>query len=352
VARILQFLRGCVSTPLNVLITAATAYWILRTVPPLINWAVVDAVWSGSSSRDCANVDAACWLFIKLRFRQIIFGFYPASEQWRVLVCGGAGLLSLVAISLPQVRNKVFAGLALTIFFPIFAGILLRGGVFGLTPVPTAQWGGLLLTLVVAIWTITSALPLGLALALARRSRMPVVSNFAVFYIDVIRGLPLVGLLFLAIVLFPLFVPPGLEVNALVRVLIAFSLFNAANMAEVIRGGLQAVPKGQYEAAIALGLSHWQAIALTVIPQAVRAALPGIVNVSIAITKETTIILMAGMFDFLGILQGALIDPEWLIGDQIRQTAYFFAGLVFFVICFSLSQYSLYVERKLGPQGH
>jgi general L-amino acid transport system permease protein len=352
VTRILAFLRRCVSTPLNLLITAAIVYWLVRTIPPLVNWAVLDAVWSGSSSRDCANIDAACWLFIKLRFRQIILGFYPASEQWRVLVCAAAGLLGLLAISLPWVRSKVIAGLALTILFPIFAGILLHGGVFGLKPVPTAQWGGLLLTLIVAIWTITSALPLGLALALARRSRMPVVSKFAIFYIDVIRGLPLVGLLFLAIVLFPLFVPPGVEFNALVRVLIAFSLFNAANMAEVIRGGLQSVPRGQYEAAIALGLSHWQAMALNVIPQAIRAALPGIVNVSISIMKETTIILMAGMFDFLGILQGALIDPEWLIGDQIRQTAYFFAGLVFFVICFSLSQYSLYIERKLGPQGN
>lgn len=348
----LAFLRKCVSTPVNILITAAIVFWLARTIPPLVDWAIFDAVWSGSSSRDCVNIDAACWLFIRLRFQQIAFGFYPPSEHWRALACGAAGLACLIAISLPWVRNKVLVGLALTMLFPVFAGILLHGGLFGLAPVPTSKWGGLLLTLVVAIWTITSALPLGLALALARRSAMPVVSSLAILYIDIIRGLPLVGLLFLVIVLFPLFVPPGVEVNVLLRVLVAFSLFNAANMAEVIRGGLQAVPKGQYEAATALGLSHWQSMALTVIPQAVRAALPGIVNVSISIMKETTIILMAGMFDFLGVLQGSLIDPEWLIGDQIRQTAYFFAGLVFFMICFSLSRWSLHIERKLGPRGY
>ncbi|MBF9235288.1 amino acid ABC transporter permease [Microvirga alba] len=350
--RPIAFLRKCISSPLNALITLVILFWLLTTVPPFFDWAVFKAVWNGQSSRDCANVDAACWLFIRLRFQQILYGGYPATEHWRIMLCGATGLVALITLSSPVVRNKVFASLALTIVFPVFAGILLRGGVFGLAPVATAQWGGLMLTLVVALWTIASALPFGLGLALARRSKMPVVANLAIFYIDVMRGLPLVGLLFLAIVLFPLFVPPGVEVNALVRTLIAFSLFNAAIMAEVIRGGIQSVPKGQYEAAISLGLSHWQAMALSVIPQAIRAALPGIVNVSISIMKETTIILMAGMFDFLGVLQGSLIDPDWLIGDQIRQTAYFFAGLVFFVICFSLSRYSVYIERKLSPQGN
>jgi general L-amino acid transport system permease protein len=298
------------------------------------------------------NIDAACWLFIRLRFQQILYGGYPASEHWRILLCGAIALAAVITLSLPVVRNKVSASISLTLIFPVFAGILLRGGIFGLASVPTTQWGGLMLTLVVALWTIASALPLGLVLALARRSKMPVVANLAILYIDIIRGLPLVGLLFLAIVLFPLFVPPGVEINALVRALIAFSMFNAAIMAEVIRGGLQSVPKGQYEAAMSLGLNHWQAMGLSVIPQAIRAALPGIVNVSISIMKETTIILMAGMFDFLGVLQGSLLDPEWLIGDQIRQTAYLFAGLVFFAICFGLSRYSLYVERKFQTPGH
>jgi len=166
------------------------------------------------------------------------------------------------------------------------------------------------------------------------------------------RGLPLVGVLFVAIVLFPMFVPPGVEFNALLRAMIAFTLFNAAGMAEVFRGGIQAVPRGQAEAAMSLGLGYWQTMGLCILPQALRAALPGIVNISIAIIKETTIILIAGLFDLLGVIQGALIDPEWNIGEQIRETAYFFVGTVFFVICFTLSRYSARLERRLDVNRH
>lgn len=346
----LIFLRNCFSSPLNAVITLVILVWLARTIPPLFDWAVFDAVWRGQSSQDCANIDAACWLFVKLRYRQILFGSYPAGETWRIMLCGLIGLVALAGLSLRLVQRKFLASIVFILVYPIVAGVLLRGGMLGLASVPTGQWGGLMLTLVVALWTIASALPLGLGLALARRSKLPVVSGLAVLYIDIMRGLPVVGLLFIAIVLFPLFVPPGVEIDVLVRTLIAFSLFNAAIMAEVIRGGIQSVPRGQYEAATSLGLSHWHAMGLCVLPQAIRASLPGIVNLSIAIMKETTIVLMAGMFDFLGVLQGSLIDPEWLIGDQIRQTAYFFAGVVFFIICFSLSRYSLYIERKLSPQ--
>ena len=349
-ARAKTFLRNCFSSPVNTVISLLILAWLATTIPSFLNWSVFSAVWTGNSARDCANIDAACWLLVKLRYRQILFGGYPVDEVWRILLCFILGAAAFIFISLPLTRNKVSTSIAFLIVFPIVAGILLRGGLFGLEPVPTSHWGGLMLTLVVAFWTIASTLPLGLGLALARRSKLPVISTLAVFYIDLVRGLPLVGVLFLAIVLFPLFMPPGVEINALVRTLIAFSLFNAAIMAEVIRGGIQSVPKGQYEAATSLGLSHWQAMRLCIIPPALKAALPGIVNLSIAIMKETTIVLMAGMYDFLGVLQSSLIDPEWLIGDQIRQTAYFFAGLVFFAICFSLSRYSLHIERKLSPQ--
>ena len=349
-AKIRTFLRNCFSSPLNAVISLLILAWLAFTIPPFVNWAVFSAVWTGQSARDCANIDAACWLLVKLRYHQILFGSYPASEIWRVAVCGLIVIAAFAVISSPIVRRKLSAGIIFFVVFPVIAGVLLRGGIFGLPTVQTSQWGGLMLTLVVALWTIASTLPLGLGLALARRSKLPVVARLAVLYIDIVRGLPLVGVLFLAIVLFPLFVPPGIEVNALVRTLVAFSLFNAAVMAEVIRGGLQSVPKGQYEAATSLGLSHWQAMRLCIVPPALKAALPGIVNLSISIIKETTIILMAGMFDFLGVLQGALIDPEWLVGDQIRQTAYFFAGIVFFVICFTLSRYSLHIERKLSPR--
>jgi general L-amino acid transport system permease protein len=248
-------------------------------------------------------------------------------------------------------RHKTIGALALLGMFPIVTGVLLYGGLLGLRMILTARWGGLMLTVVIAVWTIASSLPTGLALALARRSRLPVVSGLAALFIDTMRGLPLLGVLFVAITLFPLFVPPGVHFNALARALIAFTLFNAAIMAEVMRGALQGVPRGQYEAARALGLGHWQTMTLAVIPQAVRAAIPGIINVSVAIIKETTVVLIAGLSDFLGTLQNALINPDWLIGDQIRQTAYFFAGLVFFVICFGLSRWGAGMERRLERIG-
>jgi general L-amino acid transport system permease protein len=347
-ARITNFLRRCVSSPLNAAVTVAIVFLFVNMLPRLFSWAILGAVWRGASPRACAGVDGACWLFIWSYGNEILYGNYPRPEQWRVILCAAAFVAFVVALILLWRRHRISTVLALTLSFPAFAGVLLSGGVLGLSPVPTTQWGGILLTAVIAIWTIASSLPLGLALTLARRSKRPVLSRLAVFYIDVVRGLPIVGILFLAVVLFPLFVPPGVEVNVLIRTLIAFSLFNAANMAEVLRGGIQAIPKEQYEGATALGLGYWKMTGLVIIPQTFRAALPGIINVSISIMKETTIVLMAGMFDFLGVLQNALIDPQWLIGDQIRQTAYFFVGLVFFIACFTLSRYSARIERRLG----
>lgn len=346
-SRLASTARACVSSPLNVLITAAILYWAARTLPSLFAWTVTDAVWSGGSPQACAGVDAGCWLFIHAYASQILVGAYPTGERWRVLVCFVAAVSIIGLMALPW-RHKVPVGIALAVGYPVCAGVLLYGGIFGLPLVPTQNWGGLFLTVLLAGWTIATSLPAGLLLALARRSRLPVVASLAAIYIDLMRGLPLVGILFMSIIMFPLFVPPYVEVDPLVRVLIAFSAFNAALMAEVIRGALQSVPLGQEEAARALGLRRWQTLAFCTLPQAMRAALPGIINVSIAIIKETTIILIAGMFDFLGVLQGALIDPQWLVGDQVRQTAYFFAGAVFFVACFSLSLWSLRIEVRLG----
>ncbi len=344
---ILSFLRRCVSTPFNALVTLLLCWLLWRYLPGLVDWLIVDAVWQGSSPQACANVDAACWLFIRLRFNQILFGLYPAAEQWRPILCAAIGAGWMISLNLSWGRWKGFINLGVALVFVVAAAILLRGGILGLPPVATSQWGGILLSVIVAAWTIASSIPLGLLLALARRSTLPVVSIMATLYIELIRGLPLVGVLFLAIVLFPLFVPPGIEVDVLLRTLTAFTLFNAANMAEAIRGGLQSVPKGQFEASMALGLGYWQTMIFTVIPQALRVALPGLINISISIIKETTIILMAGLFDFVGTLQGALLDPEWIIGDQVRVTAYVFASIVFFVVCFALSKYSARLERRL-----
>lgn len=347
-SRLASAARACVSSPLNVLITAGILYWAARTLPALIAWTVTNAVWTGASPQACAGVRAGCWLFVRAHASQILVGVYPTGQRWRVLVCFVAGLWVVGLMALPWRRNKIPVGMALAVGYPAFAGLMLHGGVFGLVVVPTQNWGGLLLTVLVAGWTIATSLPMGLALALARRSWLPVVAGLAAIYIDLMRGLPLLGILFVSIIMFPLFVPPHISVDPLVRVLIAFSAFNAALMAEVFRGALQAVPRGQSEAARALGLNRWQTLTFCTLPQAMRAALPGIINVSIAIIKQTTIILIAGMFDFLGVVQGALIDPQWLVGDQVRQTAYLFVGVVFFVTCFGLSLWSLRLEAQFG----
>lgn len=342
------FLKSCVSSPLNIALTLLLLGGIAAIVPPLIRWAVIDAVWRGGSGQACAGIEAACWLFVRLHWDLILFGRYPAAGYWRVEAAAALGLVSILVIFLPGIRAKLPLAAALLVAYPIVAGILLCGGILGLAPVSTTAWGGLLLTTVVAAWTIVTAIPLGLLLALGRRSRLPVVALLAARYIDIVRGLPLVGVLFLAVVLLPVFMPPGIQANNLVSALVAFTGFNAATLAEVFRGGLQAVPRHQYEGGAALGLPHRHVMLLIVIPQAIAAALPGIVNVCVEIVKETTLILIVGLLDVLAVLQSSITDPEWLVSDQVRQTAYFFAGLAFWSLCFGLSRYSARIERGMG----
>ncbi len=347
-ARLRSFLWSCVSTPLNALLSLALVAWLAIALPGFVRWAVIDAVWRGGSGQACAGAVGACWPYIGLRASQILFGLYPAGEHWRAVLAGALGLAGVLVLLLPWLRRKLAVAAALLLLYPPVAALLLRGGVLGLASVPTREWGGLLLTLVVAATAIVSAIPLGLLLALGRRSAMPVVAALSAGYIDLVRGLPLVGVLFLAVVLLPLFLPPGLQVDNLVCALVAFGLFNAATLAEVFRGGLQSVPRHQYESATALGLSHGRALVAIVIPQAVTAALPGIVNVCVEIVKETTLILIIGLSDLLGVLQSGVTDPSWLVSDEVRRTAYFFGGLVFWTLCFGLSRYSASIERRLG----
>jgi general L-amino acid transport system permease protein len=304
------------------------------------------------SGRDCAGKDGACWIFVHERLGQIVYGSYPVGERWRADLTGGLGALVIAALVWSPLGRRLSSAVLLISAYAVIGAVLLRGGLPGLPVVPTGLWGGLMLTLVVAAWSIATAVPLGLLLALARRSSMPVVAALAAGFIDVVRGLPLVGILFLAIILFPLFAPPGVETDKLVRALLAFTLFNAANLAEVFRGGLQAVAGGQEEAGASLGLSHAKVTWLIVVPQAVALSIPAVVNVCIAIVKETTIVLIVGLFDFLGVLQAGVADPEWLMAEQVRETAYFFAGLVFFSVCFGLSRYSLRLDRRLRVPQH
>lgn len=344
------FLRSCVSSPANVALTLLVLGLAALTLPDLARWLVLDAVWTGAAARDCTGRDAACWIFLHARADQILFGTYPEAERWRVVAALAVAVIGIAALARQPHGFRLGRSALVLAATAIGVAILMRGGVFGLAVVPTGEWGGILLTAIIAGWTIATALPLGLLLALARRSQLPLVAGVAAGFIDVVRSLPLVGILFLAIVMFPLFVPPGVETDKLIRALVAFSLFNAANLAEVFRGGLQAVAPGQVEAGRSLGLSPARVTARIVVPQAVAISLPGVVNVCIAIIKETTIVLIVGLFDFLGVLQAGLADPEWLAAESARTTAYVFAGLVFWALCFALSRYSLALERRLSPE--
>jgi general L-amino acid transport system permease protein len=342
-ARLAAFARSCVATPLNVVLTILVLVLLARTLPELIQWSLIDAVWSGSSARACEGHDAACWVFVRIRFSQLMYGPYPAPERWRI---DAVALLALAVIVIAFATRRVI-GLLLLCALPLIAAPLLAGGVLGLKPVPTSDWGGMMLNILIALWSIATAIPVGLMLALGRRSAMPVIAWACAGFIELWRSLPLIGVLFLAVVMFPLFAPAGFTSDKLVRALIAFTLFNAAVFAEVFRGGLQAIPAGQHEAARSLGLGYWRMTLLVVLPQVVRIVMPGMINACVSIIKETTVVLVIGLTEFLAVLQIAFADPEWLIGDQVRDTGYLFAALVFWSLCFGLSRYSTRLDRRM-----
>jgi general L-amino acid transport system permease protein len=341
--RLAVFAKSCVATPLNAVLTIVTLFLLARTLPALIQWSLIDAVWSGNSARACEGHDAACWVFIRIRFSQLLYGPYPESERWRI---DAVALLALSIIVVAFASRKLI-GLVLLCALPMIAAPLLAGGVFGLKAVPTSEWGGMMLTILIAVWSIATAIPVGLMLALGRRSAMPVIAYACATFIELWRSLPLIGVLFLAVVMFPLFVPAGFASDKLVRALVAFTLFNAAVFAEVFRGGLQAIPAGQHEAARSLWLGYWRVTALVVLPQVVRIVMPGMINACVSIIKETTVVLVIGLVEFLAVLQIAFADPEWLIGDQVRDTGYLFAALVFWSLCFGLSRYAARIDRRM-----
>jgi general L-amino acid transport system permease protein len=231
--------------------------------------------------------------------------------------------------------------------FPVVAFVLLVGGVFGLQHVETRTWGGLLVTLVVAVTGIVVSLPLGILLALGRRSRLPIVRTFSVIFIEFWRGVPLITVLFFATYMLPLFLPNTWTIDGLLRCLVGVALFSAAYMAEVVRGGLQAIPRGQYEGAMAVGLGYWKMMGLIVLPQALKLVIPGIVNNFIGLFKDTTLVMIVSIFDFLGQLRAAFADPNWATPSTLF-TGFAFAGIVYFFFCFGMSRYSLFVERRLS----
>jgi general L-amino acid transport system permease protein len=335
------------SSPFNTILTLLCLWLLYLSVPPLVQWAILDANFVGDSREDCVG-GGACWVFVKARFGQFIYGFYPISERWRVNTAFVILILGLTPLFLPRVRHKIAIAGALLIVYPVIAYYLFHGGAFGLRVVETSLWGGLFLTLVIAGVGIVASLPLGILFALGRRSEMPIVRAVCITFIEVMRGVPLITILFMASVMLPLFLPEGVNFDKLLRALVGVALFSAAYMAEVVRGGLQAIPKGQYEAAQALGLSFWKMMGLIVLPQALKIVIPGIVNTLIGLFKDTTLVLIIGLFDLLGIVQAALTDASWI---GFATEGYIFAAFGFWVFCFGMSRYSMHVERKLHT-GH
>ncbi|WP_048647682.1 amino acid ABC transporter permease [Nitratireductor soli] len=333
---------------------------VFMIVPPLVQWAFINAQWTGSDRTACATLaqgglqpdgwSGACWAFVDAKFQQFMFGRYPSAERWRVYLTGFLFVALLVPMLVPRVPRKGLNALLLFVIFPVVGFFLLSGGAFGLKPVATPLWGGLMVTLVLAYVGISVSLPLGILLALGRRSHMPVVKLVCVVFIETMRGVPLITILFMASVMLPLFLPPGTSFDKLLRALIGVALFASAYMAEVIRGGLQAIPKGQYEGADALGLSYWKKTNLIVLPQAIKLVIPGIVNTFIGLFKDTSLVYIIGMFDLLGAVRQNFSDANWA-SPQTPITGLVFAGFVFWLFCFGMSRYSIFMERRLDT-GH
>jgi len=332
------------STWYNTLLTFLVLWLLYVTLVPFLEWAVLNATLSGESKADCP-AEGACWALIRVRFGQYMFGLYPEDQRWRVVLAFAILVAAMVPLFLPRFKRRIAWAAALILWYPPVAYVLFAGGWFGLEPVETAKWGGLFLTLAIAGIGITTSLPLGILLALGRRSEMPVVRAACVVFIEVIRGVPLVTILFMASVMLPLFLPPGVSIDKLLRALVGVSLFSSAYMAEVVRGGLQAIPRGQYEAAMALGLSYWQMMRLVILPQALRLVIPGIVNTFIGLFKDTSLVTIIGLYDLLGMARLITTDPAWL-GRHAE--SYLFAALGFWIFCFAMSRYSMYVERVLA----
>jgi general L-amino acid transport system permease protein len=336
----------------NTLLTLVSLYLLWLVVPPLVRFLIIDAVWDGAGRDDClaekvGREVGACWPFVQAKFKQFVYGFYPLDQYWRVNLTFALGAVLLVPLLIPRLPYKAPNAILFFGVFPVVAFFLLVGGVFGLEHVETRAWGGLLVTLVVAVTGIVTSLPLGIMLALGRRSQLPVIRTLSVIFIEFWRGVPLITVLFFATYMLPLFLPNNWTIDALLRALVGVALFSAAYMAEVVRGGLQAIPKGQYEGAMALGLGYWRMMGLIVLPQALRLVIPGIVNNFIGLFKDTTLVMIVSIFDFLGQLRAAFADPNWSTPVTLF-TGFAFAGLVYFFFCFGMSRYSLFVERRLS----
>ncbi len=324
----------------NSLLTVIILYFLWKTIPPLIRWAFIDSLWV-SAGKECNSAGGACWSVIYANIRFIMFGFFPHELQWRPLLA-----MIILVVLLVVSRNRDYWKKSLAYAWiggMFFMGLLMKGGL-GLTPVESTQWGGLPLTLLLSVFGLTAAYPLGILLALGRRSKMPAIKTICIIYIEMIRGVPLISLLFMSAVVFPLFLPEGVTINKIIRAQAAIILFTAAYVAEVVRGGLQAISRGQYEAAESLGLNYYQTMRLIILPQALKIVIPPSVSVLISAFKDTSLVVIIALYDVLKTTQTVISDPEWM---GFSAEAYIFIALIYFVCCFFMSNYSRQLEKEL-----
>src|SRR5215472_3997342 len=326
----------------NTILTFAALYLLVVTIPPIFRWAFIDAIWSADSGRACRGA-GACWAFIGEKLRFILFGRFPYQEQWRPLLAVVIFLALILASCDRRLWGRRLAALWLAGL--VVVGGLMWGGILGMSYVEPERWNGLPLTLILSVVGIIFAFPLAILLALGRRSQLPAVRAICVGYIELVRGVPLITVLFMASVMLPLFLPTGMTVNKLLRAQMAFILFAAAYLAEVVRGGLQAIPKGQIEAADSLGLSYIQRTRLIVLPQALAMVIPPLVNTFIGMFKDTSLVIIVSLFDLLGATGFALTDANW---QGFAVEAYVFIAVIYWVFCFFMSRYSLLLEREFN----
>ena len=339
--------ENLIATPTDIVLTLVSLYLLYVIVPPLVDWMFVDAVVNAGSRDECRELGSgACWAVVAIRFDQFMYGFYPQELRWRVDLSAVLLIVALVPVLFDKAPYRKY-WMIFTLIYPVLAFFLLWGGL-GLEPVESAKFGGFMLTVVIGVTGIAASLPIGILLALGRRSDLLVLKVICICFIEFIRGVPLITLLFVASTLLNYFLPPGTYFDLLLRVLIMVTLFSAAYLAEVIRGGLQAIPKGQTEAAQALGLSYWKNMGLIVLPQALKISIPGIVNTFIGLYKDTTLVVIIGLLDPLGLSQSVLADSKW---QGLSTEIYIFIAIFFFISCFAMSRYSIYLERKLET-GH
>lgn len=316
--------------------------WLL---PPLFQWAFVDSLWN-SSSEACRDIDGACWSVIPNNIKFIFFGFFPQGQEWRPALAMFL-LLALVVYSKERTRWK--KSLAWTwLVSLIVMGILMYGGILGMPVVETSQWSGLPLTMMLSFFGMVAAYPLGVLLALGRRSKMPAIKTLCVVYIEMIRGVPLISLLFMSSIMFPLFLPEGVTIDKVLRAQIAIILFTAAYIAEVVRGGLQAMPRGQYEAADSLGLNYNQTMRLIILPQALKIVIPPTVGILLSAFKDTSLVVIIALYDVLKTTKVALSNPKW---TGYSTEAYIFLAVLYFIFCYAMSSYSRRLEKEFDT-GH